>query len=119
MVGFSGDVNASELTSIAKAAGTAPYFQAENGTQLQSALSQIATGVATCTFKLDQVPPSGSLWVFFDKDPTGVPKDPNNGFAYDAQTNTLTFHGAACGLIQQGKVKDIDVIYACDKPTPS
>lgn len=119
VVGFSGDVNASELTSIAKAAGTAPYFQAENGTQLQSALSQIATGVATCTFKLDQVPPSGSLWVFFDKDPTGVPKDPNNGFAYDAQTNTLTFHGAACGLIQQGKVKDIDVIYACDKPTPS
>ncbi|MBK7584392.1 MAG: VWA domain-containing protein [Myxococcales bacterium] len=119
VVGFSGDVNAGELTAIAKAAGTAPYFQADTGTQLDTALSQIANNVATCTFKLDQVPPSGSLWVFFDKDPTGIAKDPNNGFDYDAASNTLTFNGASCAQIQQGKVTAIDVIYACSKPTPS
>jgi hypothetical protein len=119
VVGFSGDVNKSELTSIAQAAGTAPYFQADNGAQLDAALDAITASVATCTFTLDEVPPSSGLWVFFDKDPAGVAQGGNDGWTYDASTNSLTFHGAACDAIKQGKVTDIDVIYACTKPTPS
>jgi hypothetical protein len=118
VVGFSGDVNKSELTNIAKAAGTAPYFQADNATQLEAALDAITASVATCTFTLDQVPPSSGLWVFFDKDPTGVAQDAANGWTYDASDNSLTFHGTSCDSIKQGTVKDIDVIYACSKPTP-
>jgi len=118
VVGFSGDVNKTELTNIAQAAGTAPYFQADNAAQLEAALDAITASVATCTFVLDQVPPSSGLWVFFDKDPTGVAPDGANGWTYDATANSLTFHGTSCDAIKQGTVKDIDVIYACSKPTP-
>jgi hypothetical protein len=118
VVGFSGDVNASELTAIAQAAGTAPYYQADDATQLNTALNGIVAGVATCTYQLDQAPPSGGLWVFFNKDPAGVPSDPTNGWVYDPATNTLTFHGAACDSIKQGSVSDIQVIYSCSKPAP-
>ena len=119
VIGFSGDVNAGELTAIATAAGTAPYYQADDATQLASALSSIAAGVASCTYQLDQVPPGAGLWVFFNKDPAGVSQDPTNGWSYDPTTNTLTFHGASCDQIKGGTVTAIDVIYSCEKPTPA
>jgi len=119
VIGFSGDVNASELTSIATAAGTAPYYQADDATQLKAALNGIVAGVASCTYQLDQAPPTAGLWVFFNKDPTGIPSDPQNGWTYDPTSNTLTFHGSSCSDIEQGKVSDIQVIYSCQKPTPA
>lgn len=36
--------------------------------------------------------------------------------ARDADTNTLTFHGAACTDIRSGAVTDIDVVYGCRGP---
>lgn len=119
IVGFSGDVNAAELDAIAQAAGTAPYKQADDANQLNAALQGIAAGVATCTFELDSVPPSGGLYTFFDKNPTPIPQDPNNGWTYDPATNSITFHGTACAEIKAGTVKDIDVIYSCSQPVPS
>ncbi len=119
VVGFSGDVNKSELTAIAQAAGTAPYYQADDATQLNAALSKIASGVASCTYTLDGVPPSGGLFVFFDKNPAGVPADGNNGWSYDPTSNTITFHGSSCDQIKKGTVTQIDVIYSCSQPVPS
>ncbi|MCC6663556.1 MAG: VWA domain-containing protein [Polyangiaceae bacterium] len=116
VVGFSGDVNKAELSKIATAAGTAPYYQAESAAQLDASLAAITQDVATCSYKLDAVPPSSGLWVFFDKDPKGVAQDGTNGWSYDTPSNTIVFHGSSCDLIKQGKVTAIDVIYACDKP---
>ncbi|MBI4699953.1 MAG: VWA domain-containing protein [Deltaproteobacteria bacterium] len=118
VVGFSGDVNAGELTAIATAAGTAPYYQADSPDELQQALAGIAAGVASCTFKLAAQPPGDKLWVFFNKDPNPVPSDPKDGWTYDPATNTLSFHGAACEKLKSGQVTDIDVIFACTQPTP-
>ncbi|MCC6898200.1 MAG: VWA domain-containing protein [Polyangiaceae bacterium] len=116
VVGFSGDVNKSELSKIATAAGTGPYYQAENAAQLDASLSAITQDVATCSYKLDEVPPSSGVWVFFNKDPKGVPQDGTNGWSYDAPTQSVVFHGSSCALIKQGAVTAIDVIYACEKP---
>jgi hypothetical protein len=81
------------------------------------ALDQIANAVATCTFELDQIPPDvAEIYVFFDKDPAGVPNDPNAGWTYDPVTNTVTFHGAACEAIKSGAVVDIDIVYGCNEP---
>ncbi len=118
VVGFSGDVNADELTSIAQAAGTAPYYQADDAASLQTAFDTIAAHVASCTYQLQSTPPQEQLYVFFNNDPAGIASDPANGYTYDPATNTLTFHGSACDALQAGTVTDIDVVFGCPKPTP-
>jgi len=117
VVGFSGGVNASELENIAQAAGTAPYYQADDATQLNNALQSIVAGVASCTYQLTD-PPDDQIFVFFNNDPGGVPGDPGNGWTYDPVTKVLSFHGAACDQIKNGTVNDIDVVFGCAAPTP-
>jgi hypothetical protein len=115
-VGFGG-ANLGEIDDIAEAGGTMTGYLADQADELDLALEQIANAVATCTFELDQVPPDANeIFVFFDKDPAGVPSDPNNGWTYDPMTNTVTFHGAACDAIKGGTVVDIDIVYGCNEP---
>ncbi|MCA9683021.1 MAG: hypothetical protein KC457_12550 [Myxococcales bacterium] len=115
-VGFGG-ANLTEINEIAQAGGTMTGYLADMAQDLEAALDQIANAVATCTFELDQVPPDANeIYVFFDKDPAGVPNDPNNGWTYDPITNTVTFHGSACEAIKSGAVVDIDIVYGCNEP---
>ncbi len=115
-VGFGG-ANLDEINNIAQAGGTTQGYLADQAADLEMALDQIANAVATCTFELDQVPPDvAEIYVFFDKDPAGVPNDPTNGWTYDPVTNTVTFHGAACEAIKSGTVVDIDIVYGCNEP---
>lgn len=115
-VGFGG-ANLDEINNIAAAGGTQMGYLADMAEDLELALDQIANAVATCTFELDQVPPDAAeIYVFFDKDPAGVPNEPNNGWTYDPMTNTVTFHGAACEAIKSGTVVDIDIVYGCNEP---
>jgi Cys-rich repeat protein len=115
-VGFGG-ANLDEINSIAAAGGTQMGYLADMAADLEMALDQIANAVATCTFELDQIPPDAAeIYVFFDKDPAGVPNDANDGWTYDPMTNTVTFHGAACEAIKSGTVVDIDIVYGCNEP---
>jgi len=115
-VGF-GDGNPAELDMIAAAGGTVMGYFAEDPMQLEMALDTIAAAVASCTFTLDQVPPDpGMIYVFFDLDPQGVPNDAMNGWTYDAATNSITFHGAACDAIKSGAIVNIDIVYGCNMP---
>ncbi|NVB38251.1 VWA domain-containing protein [Pseudenhygromyxa sp. WMMC2535] len=115
-VGFGG-ANTSEINNIAQAGGTEVGYLAEQADQLEAAFDTIANAVATCTFELDQVPPDADeIYVFFDKDPEGVPNDASEGWTYDPDTNTVTFHGSACESIKGGTIVDIDIVYGCDQP---
>lgn len=58
------------------------------------------------------------LYVFFDDVIPGVANDPNDGWTYDPNTNTITFHGAACDALKDGSVADVDVVFGCDIPIP-
>jgi von Willebrand factor type A domain len=117
VVGFSGDVDADELTSIAIAAGTAPYYQANELSSLKAALQAIGANVTTCTFALGSNPPEEDMYVFFNDDPTGIAEDGSNGYTYDESDNVITFHGAACDTIKDGTVNDIDVVFGCPAPS--
>jgi hypothetical protein len=117
VVGFSGDVDAAELQSIADAANTGQYIQADDANDLNAALQAVASSVASCSYLLGDTP-DGQIFVFFDNDPAGVPSSDSNGWSYDAATNTLTFHGATCDQIKSGMVQDIDVVFGCSAPTP-
>ena len=118
VVGFS-DAVIGSLKGIAEAGGTNDAFNANNPASLEAALNAIAGAVASCQFKLDGVPEDPSkIYVFFDDDPAGVPKDPDNGWTYDPVTNTVTFHGTACEAIKNGTIVDVDVVFGCNVPVP-
>ncbi len=117
-VGFSDGIIGS-LAEIAAAGGTEEPYNANNPASLEAALTAIAGAVASCQFLLDSVPADPSkIYVFFDKDPAGIPQDPQNGWTYDPDTNTITFHGTACEAIKNGTIVDIDVIFGCNVPPP-
>jgi Cys-rich repeat protein len=116
-VGFSADTNPDQLRAIAAAGGTGDFYQADDSAMLEAALDSIAAAVVGCDFHVDTAPPDPSmLYVYFNNDPTALPVGAD-GWTYDAATQTLTFEGAACDMLQAGSVSDVDVVYGCPGPT--
>ena len=76
----------------------------------------IAAEVVSCEFRLDQAPPAEDLFVYFNDDPAGVPEDAANGYTFDMDANTVSFHGSACMRITDGDVSDIDIVFGCPGP---
>ena len=123
VVGFGGQVDPAQLNIFAQAGGMptgdpqTKYYQAEDQPSLDAALEAIASATISCTLQLESVPEDpGQLYVFFNKDPAGVPNDPNNGWSYDPDTNQITFNGTACQSLKDGTVTDVDVVYGCNHP---
>jgi hypothetical protein len=122
-----GSLDEAMLAAFAEAGGvpntdpnaTAPYYHAQDGVALQDIFACIAQKAVGCSFPLQSVPPDpDELYVFFD-DQTGVPNDPVDGWDYDAATNTITFHGGACGALQTCQVTDVDIVFGCNEPVPN
>jgi hypothetical protein len=42
-----------------------------------------------------------------------VRRDVENGWEYDADTNSVTFFGDACDRISAGEITDIDIVFGC------
>lgn len=117
-VGFSDGVLGS-LADVAKNGGTETPYNANDPVSLDSALDAIGSAVVSCDFVLDAPPDDPSkVYVFFNDDPAGVPNDPLNGWTYDPNTNTISFHGAACEALKDGTVLDVDVVFGCNIPIP-
>lgn len=117
-VGFADGILGS-LAEIATNGGTGMPYNANNPASLEAALDAIAGAVVSCTFELDTVPDDpNEIYVFFEDMVPGVPNDPNNGWTYDPNTNTVTFHGIACEALKAGQVVDVDVVFGCDVPIP-
>ena len=124
VIGFTG-VNPGQMNIFADAGGvptgdpTTRYYEAQDGASLNSALDGIAGAVTGCTFHLVQTPDTpDDLNVFLENNP--VPRDPThqNGWDYDPATNQVTFYGAPCDELQKAQGADIDIVFACDQPTP-
>lgn len=117
-VGFSDGIIGS-LADIAMNGGTNQPYNATDPTSLQEALNSIAANAASCDFVLNTIPDDPSkIHVFFNDNPAEIPNDPNNGWTYDPNTNTIHFHGDACKALQDGAVLDIDVVFGCNAPIP-
>lgn len=116
--GFAGDP--ATLMRMAVAGGTGMPYNARSATELDAALSTIAAGIAppSCTIMLDGGTRNPALFqVNFDGGPL-IPRDTSHGsgWDYDAGTNTITFYGSECTMVESGGVVSIGVDYGCPGP---
>ncbi len=124
VIGFGSGVSPAQLDKFAVAGGVPStgankYYDAGDQASLDAALSTIAKSTLSCTYSLDSVPPNlNEIYVFFDN-VTKVPRDIMNGWEYDATKNQVVFYGPACDDLKGGIVKDLDIVFGCDAPTPN
>jgi hypothetical protein len=127
VIGIGAELNESNpgvLNQMAQSGGTArsgerKYYAADNVEELGQAMSAIGGEIVSCTFALDETPQGApderadNLYVRFNGEE--VARDPthHDGWDYDAESNTITFYGAACERIQSGTVYEIKVLYGC------
>jgi len=124
VIGFGSGVDPAQMDKFAVAggvpsSGASKYYDASDQASLDAALSTIAKSTLSCTYSLDSVPPNPSeIFVFFDN-VTKVPRDIMDGWEYDATKNQVVFYGPACDSLKNGIVKDLDIVFGCDEPTPN
>lgn len=122
VVGFGSGVNEDQLNALATEGGTAlagdtKYYQADNASQLNTAIDTILGSVLSCSYTLDQVPEDlADLYVYQDDTTVGRDEGHVNGWDYDAGSGSITFYGAACEAMQGGAVTDLNIVYGCPSP---
>jgi hypothetical protein len=119
VVGFGGSVNATTLSNMAVAGGTARntmprYYQADDPTSLQAAFSQIAQGAIGCDYKLQSTPPDPSkIYVYVNGQM--IPRDPNRhvGWEYTSGTDRITLYGTVCDVVANDPNAKVSIVYGC------
>jgi hypothetical protein len=121
VVGFGGGVNVANLNEMAMHGGTDNpddpdnrYYQANNATELEAALSSIAAQVESCDLAIDGRPADPTrIYVTFKN--VALVRDDANGFEYDATNNQIHLKGATCTSLKSGTATDGDltVIFGC------
>lgn len=125
VIGFGSGVDPTQMDKFAVAGGVPAtnamhqYYDASDQASLDAALGTIAKSTLSCTYSLDSVPPNpNEIYVFFDN-VDKVPRDIMNGWEYDLAKNQIVFAGTACDSLKNGVVKDLDIVFGCDAPTPN
>ncbi len=119
VIGFGGQVNATQLNDLATKGGTArtgttKYYQADDAAGLESAFNTIVGSVVSCSFTLSQQPDSPDrLYIYFGT--TQIPRDTSHamGWDYDPTSMALTFYGVTCDEIKAGTAGALVVSYGC------
>jgi hypothetical protein len=104
-----------EKGHTARTGQTTEYYQANDAGALVNSFDAIIGAAASCTYKL-QTPPADPTLVVGQLDGVSIASDAINGFTYDPATQSVTFHGTACGSITSGKVRAVNVEYGCPPP---
>ena len=123
ILGFGTGTQAGVLDTFAVAGGvprpgTPKHYHADNASELEMALNQIAGSIVGCSFSLDKKPADPNrVYVFFNDQ--SVARGTTNGWDYNDATGELVFFGSACSQLKSGSVKDIDVVFGCNMPTPN
>lgn len=124
VVGFGSDVDATMLSNMAVAGGTARnttprYYQADDQTTLNAAFNSIAMGAIGCDFKLAQVPPDPSkIYVYVNGQQ--IPRDTTKkvGWDYNGPANDrLTLYGTVCDAVANNPGAKVQILYGCPDPT--
>jgi Ca-activated chloride channel homolog len=119
VVGFGGEVDAAMLSTMATEGGTArsgtvKYYQADQPSDLNTALNNIAQGALGCDFKLATAPKDPAK-IFVYVNGQLQPRDPSkvSGWEYTSATNRITFFGGSCELISKDPNAKVSIVYGC------
>jgi len=122
VIGLDGTAEYTTLLNAMAVAGGAPqsgaptsYYKASNQTQLQTALSKIATSVISCEIDLQKMPKYPN-YVLVYIDGAKIPRDvtKKNGWDYaDATLTKIKLYGSACQILQDGKQHKVTATFAC------
>jgi hypothetical protein len=105
---------------VASDAGAAPddvgYFLAGDAKKLSEHLQRIGLSVAiSCDVSLADTPPNRDLVnVYFDQ--SVVPLDEKNGWKWTSDAS-ISVIGSACGELQTGSVRQLQVVAGCPSVT--
>ena len=133
VIGFGGGVDKTALNSFALAGGqpnpaappdagadpTPPfYYDAADEAQLTAALASIAKRTLSCTMKLASSPPGEDVSlinIFLDANATPVPllDEAGTHWSYDTASKSITFLGADCEALKEGKIGNVSVVFGC------
>jgi hypothetical protein len=95
--------------------GPPAYYKVEAGSAsgLADVLTSITQGlIKICDFKLASVPQDSSL-LNVEIDGEKIAPDPDNGWSYDMDTNTVTLLGDTCDKIKTEGAQSVRVLYGC------
>lgn len=85
------------------------FMLIDSSEEFTDALWDVVSSIR-CRVQVDEPPANAEdLLAFLDTTPIDL--DPENGWTLDE--DTVTFHGAACRMIQDREVEDIRIIYTC------
>ena len=125
VLGFGSGIDPAQMNDFGLAGGVpanamTAYYDAQDQASLDAALKAIADKTLGCVFSLDEPPPNpDEIFVFFDNvDKVARDATHMNGWDYDATNQQVTFYGEQCDKLKSGDVKDVDIIFGCDEPTP-
>lgn len=121
-VGADTNTNPTLLNSWADAGHTARtgnthYFQTNSPQDLKAAFDAIVGGIVSCDFKMMQSAPDPTL-ITVTENGTPISPSPTVGWTFDASTNTVTLHGAACDALKSNANTKVGVQYGCPGPPP-
>ncbi len=119
VVGFGSEVDATMLSDMATAGGTAragaqAYYQADDPASLDAAMASIAAGAIGCDYKLAQAPPDPSkVFVFVNGQQATRDASKANGWDYSVDTNRVTLYGPTCDTVSQDPSAKVSIVYGC------
>lgn len=97
--------------------GATHYYQTNSPQDLKAAFDAIVGGIVSCDFKMMQNAPDPTLIQVTENGQVLSPS-PTTGYTYDASTNTVTLHGAACDMLKSNASTKVGVRYGCPGPPP-
>lgn len=111
--------NSAIAGQVPRAGGPPHYYAANNATELQNVLDQIAGGIVvpSCSYALASAPPNPDD-VTVTLDGVVVPRSTQhtNGWDYYPDSMTITFFGTYCQQITSGAVANVSFVYGCPGP---
>ena len=94
--------------------GAIKYYMASSQSDFQNAITSIASGLASCTFPLNPLPPDPNMVnIYVGGQP--APRDPTHmdGWDYTPDGGSVRLYGSWCQRVQSGATTDVHAVFGC------
>lgn len=115
VIGFDTDAWSDVLSSMASAGATGQdYFPVDNGTSLESTLSELAGNVVSCSFELDSAP-SDFSYVHVTLDGADVPhvSTTQDGSGWELLGSRIELRGSSCDGLKGNEDAELGITVEC------